>query len=139
MTVDEHLLVAEQFPVNEHLLVHTYRPDDGAPAAEADQVPLSEQLQPVEETPPEELTAKQLPVHEQLPSANIDKESNLVNLCDKSVAIKKVKCVVAGQYSSGDKYLNGETLHCIAVLCIALHITCCWKSGITLESSLCII
>jgi len=66
MTVDEHLLVAEQFPVNEPIIEHLL-----------EQVLLSEQLHPVEDIPPEKQlpTVHQLSVHTELSSANVDEQS----------------------------------------------------------------
>ena len=51
-------------------------------------------------------TVQQLSVREQLPSVDIDEQSHSVNLRDKSVAMEKIKCVVAEQYSSEDEILT---------------------------------
>jgi len=122
---NERLLVAEDIPPEELLPTvqqlsvreqlpsadideHSDLPGDGPPAVETEEVPLDEQLHPVEDVPLQELlpTVQQLSVCEQLPSADIDEQSRSVNLRDKSVAMKKIKCVVAEQYSSGDEFLT---------------------------------
>ena len=95
-------------------------------------------------------TVQQLSVREQLPSVDIDEQSHSVNIRDKSVAMKKIKCVVAEQYSSGDEFLTDSDdyvpsdsehrvcgiprcsndiflgcLHCVSFLCYSHMDTVC--------------